>query len=543
MTKQWLVSLDTDQIKSFVFATGRLKEIRGASILLDWLNREETLNLAKTSGGQRIYAGGGSAMFIFTDEGKANAFCLAVQERYRKATGAATITGAVVGYEKTQPFSQVVRQAARQLRRAKADGRLPVSLLAQPFWQRCQRCGLYPVTVSERLSDNQTLLLCAVCQTKRDQAKPRQKAAAQPSSGPLARLQQAAAKTGIAWPEHLAEAEELGDLGQQSRPANYLGFIYADGNGIGRIIEHELKDEAALTEFSAILETAMLAAVLEATQPHWSQQSGLLPFIPVLIGGDDIILITTADTALPIAHKICLAFQEKVNQQLAGAQSITKSDDEPLTVAMSAGVVIAKASHPVFALETLAGELLQSAKKLSRTFQQRGHGQVSTLDFRVITSPTANSWEKVLEQEFRLPTPTDAMGHLLTATCRPYPCHRVEGVSRPAWDDLVAAVQRLKQDGFPRNKLHAWQDMLWYDPPIASVLALNQMRQRLNTKHREAMAYIADRLFLEKRSPFSLADELYLLEPFNRQDYLSPLPDMTELYEFIATAATTEDAP
>ena len=540
MTKQWLVSLDTDQIKSFVFATGRLKEIRGASILLDWLNREETLKLAEEKGGRLIYAGGGSAMFVFSgdDDTNANAFTKAVQQRYREATGDATITAVVVPYEASQPFPQTVRQAARQLRHAKASGRLPVSLLAQPLWTRCQRCGLYPVTERERLSGNQTLLLCAVCKTKRDRAKPRQEATTPAVSGPLARLQEAATKAGITWPTHLAEAEELGDLGQQSRPANYLGFIYADGNGIGRIIEHELEDEEALAKFSQILETAMLAAVIEATQPHWPQQGKLLPFIPVLIGGDDIILITTADTALPIAHKICLAFQEKVNRQLAEAQF----GSQPLTVAMSAGVVIAKASHPIFALETLAGELLQSAKKLSRTFQQQGHGQVCTLDFRVITSPTANSWEKVLEQEFRLPTPPDAMGHLLTATCRPYPCQRVEGVSRPAWDDLVAAVQRLKQDGFPRNKLHVWQDMLWYDPPIAGVLALSQMRQRLSAAHKQTMAHIADRLYLEKRSPLSLADDLYLLEPFNRQDYLSPLPDITEVYEFIAAAAV-EDAP
>lgn len=30
----WLVSLDTDQIKQYVFSTGRLKEIMGASALL-----------------------------------------------------------------------------------------------------------------------------------------------------------------------------------------------------------------------------------------------------------------------------------------------------------------------------------------------------------------------------------------------------------------------------------------------------------------------------------------------------------------------------
>jgi len=534
VTKQWLVSLDTDQIKSFVFATGRLKEIRGASALLDRLNRIDTVALATQYGGQSVYTGGGSGMFTFDNPVRADNFCKTVQTRYREKTGAATISGVIIPYETDQPFSQATRQATRQLRLVKASGQLPVSLLTQSFWSRCQRCGLYPATHLERLPANQTMFLCDICQIKRQNANPGEELQPDDTAGPLARLQKAAADSGIVWPHHLQEADELNDLGACSHPSNYLGFIYADGNGIGQLIEHHLQSEDELKRFSNILETAMLQAVIQATQLYWRNHTTTLPFIPVLIGGDDIILITTADTALPIAHKICLAFQQEVNQKLAEASTSGQFSGKRLEVAMSAGVVIAKASHPIFALEELAGELLRSAKRLSHTFQEQNHGQVCTLDFRVITTPTANSWEKVREQEFRLPTPPDSTGRLLTATCRPYACLRVPGVSRPSWDDIVTAIQTLKRHGFPRNKLHAWQDMLWQDPPIASILALQQMRQRLSVEHKDVMAQIAQNLFLEKHAPLALADDLYLCEPFNRQEYLSPLPDITEAYEFIS---------
>lgn len=536
MTKQWLVSLDTDQIKSFVFATGRLKEIRGASTLLDRLNRIDTVALATQYSGHPVYTGGGSGMFTFDDPVQADNFCKAVQTSYREVSGAATISGVVIPYEADQPFGQVTRQAARQLRIAKANGHLPVSLLAQPFWSRCQRCGLYPVIHGESLPANQTLFLCDVCQTKRRNVNPGKEIQAENTADPLARVQKAAENYGLAWPHHLQEVDELNDLGACSHPSNYLGFIYADGNGIGQLIEHHLQTEDELRLFSNILETAMLQAVIQATQPYWHNYTTTLPFIPVLIGGDDIILITTADTALPIAQKICLAFQQEVNQKLAEASASGQFGGEKLELAMSAGVVIAKASHPIFALEELADELLHSAKRLSQTFQKRNHGRVCTLDFRVITTPTANSWEKVREQEFRLPTPPDSTGRLLIATCRPYACQRVPGVSRPSWDDIVTAIQALKRHGFPRNKLHAWQNMLWQDPQIASVLALQQMRQRLSAEHKEVMAQIAENLFLEKHAPLALADDLYLCEPFNRQEYLSPLPDITEAYEFISEA-------
>jgi hypothetical protein len=36
-----LVAMDTDHIKQYVFATDKLKEIRGASSILDRLNREK----------------------------------------------------------------------------------------------------------------------------------------------------------------------------------------------------------------------------------------------------------------------------------------------------------------------------------------------------------------------------------------------------------------------------------------------------------------------------------------------------------------------
>jgi len=43
-----LVSYDTYRIKEYVFATGDLKEIRGASGILDELNRKETERVIKS---------------------------------------------------------------------------------------------------------------------------------------------------------------------------------------------------------------------------------------------------------------------------------------------------------------------------------------------------------------------------------------------------------------------------------------------------------------------------------------------------------------
>src|ERR1019366_5108227 len=90
-----LVALDTDHIKEYVFGTDKLKEIRGASSLLDRLNRTKMKELANLYNGATIFANGGSGLFLI-ESTKAEAFVLRVEREYRQLTaGGASITGVV----------------------------------------------------------------------------------------------------------------------------------------------------------------------------------------------------------------------------------------------------------------------------------------------------------------------------------------------------------------------------------------------------------------------------------------------------------------
>src|SRR5256885_12458059 len=86
---QSLIAFDTDHIKGYVFGTNRLKEIRGASSILDRLNRIETVRIAKDFDAEKIYAHGGSALFI-VDSDQAEALGKAVQKLYHEETGGGT---------------------------------------------------------------------------------------------------------------------------------------------------------------------------------------------------------------------------------------------------------------------------------------------------------------------------------------------------------------------------------------------------------------------------------------------------------------------
>src|SRR5438094_7390130 len=95
--KRFLVALDTNHIKQYVFATDKLKEIRGASSILDALNRRAMIHLAQEGGAETIYANGGSGQFLINgDEETARKFGQRIQQAYRERTGGgASITFAL----------------------------------------------------------------------------------------------------------------------------------------------------------------------------------------------------------------------------------------------------------------------------------------------------------------------------------------------------------------------------------------------------------------------------------------------------------------
>src|SRR5947209_18528703 len=89
-----LVAFDTDRIKEYVFGTDKLKEIRGASSILDRLNREEMSRIVHQAdpGAKTIYANGGSGLFLVATD-KADKIRQHIhREFHRKTVGGVTVT-------------------------------------------------------------------------------------------------------------------------------------------------------------------------------------------------------------------------------------------------------------------------------------------------------------------------------------------------------------------------------------------------------------------------------------------------------------------
>src|SRR4051794_4568792 len=139
--QRFLVVTDTPGIKQFVFGTDPLAEVRGASALLDRLNRHETPrilseSLSAAGGGLRrtVYANGGTGQFIVDADGPGSLDeALATLARnYRRATGGEVrIASSFAAFDGDDSYPRAVRDAYGQLRNRREieSGHRTVALL------------------------------------------------------------------------------------------------------------------------------------------------------------------------------------------------------------------------------------------------------------------------------------------------------------------------------------------------------------------------------------------------------------------------------
>lgn len=255
---------------------------------------------------------------------------------------------------------------------------------------------------------------------------------------------------------------DLNEIGAASRPDRYIGVVYADGNNVGRLIA-TLSTPDDLRRASEHLSTAatdaVFAALAHCLQPvevrRKRQRAVVHPFEILTIGGDDLLLIVPGSRAFDVALMIASAFERSLAQRLPAPSGVYASNavhtrytratpvtQEPYTpsVGLSAGVVIAHESAPIFFLRDLVEELLKRAKKLARRYAAQGY-YGGAIDFMVLKSVTMVS-DSV--EAFRKAALHDESDRRLTA--RPYTWHEVAG--------LLETVRALKRANFPRSQLY-----------------------------------------------------------------------------------------
>ena len=368
MTK-FLYGASVQGIQSFILQTTKLKEIAGASELVESIctssfaeqigKKADELVLDRNA----VLNAAGNIKYIFTDEDSCRKVFLEFPKKVLEAAPGITISQAVVKFD-GDGFAEAVNELERKLR---AQRNLPAPSVTCGLMgiQRSRATGL-PASAVDKADG----YLDRASAYKREAAKNH-------------RLFDKAVDT------------ELGklfkqpyDIEKMTGHNDWIAIIHADGNGLGKVVRQIGKLPDKFKRFSASLDKATAAAARKATaaviKPGMSQT---FPMRPVVIGGDDLTVIIRADLAADFTKEYLKEFEIQTKSLLGG---IDESLADGLTAC--AGIAYIKSSFPYYYGYSLAEELCSAAKKGSN----RAH---SCLMFHKVQDSFILSYEDIEKRE------------------------------------------------------------------------------------------------------------------------------------------------
>jgi hypothetical protein len=428
-----LVRFDTDRIASFVFESSRPPVIAGASKILRDLNS----TIARDFADWTLLSGGGEGLLL-APRGRGAEICRRIEESYRSASaGALGVTTAWIAarpedFLSVGEIESAPRDGVRVVSgtpallsllhdeiRKKKDGRLhdrPPVAGNRPRCRSCRDREAGKTTLHDLGRKDEDGRVCDPC--------------------------------ALRWRMGQGEIEGLSfeDLikewkggAEASRKGSYLGFLYADGNGMGALFGRlqSLDDLQKLSrEVTGCFESLRGTVEEEVRKALPEQDRGRASrlFLDLLAGGDEVIWILPAALAVHVAERLdgWLAAEVAAREELA--EVLAQQRRKGLSIGI--GLALCGLGYPVRYQYQLAKALQKQAK--DRTYASGM--KESTIDFELLTDSSP------LSQDFK------ALRHLFTKTkekgfirtCRPYSCGELtelRGWIESAFDHDLAISQ------------------------------------------------------------------------------------------------------
>ncbi len=394
-----LVAADADQIQNLLLRSSHLREVIGGSMLLTRFCQGVKQELRTDA----IISAGGNFRLAFDSPEQARQFKESLAEDFRAQSGGTLTTAGPLAYEPVQ-FEPANRQLQQDLRLAKLSRSGEEAVAHMPFMALCASCGVELATrhatpTPELPLDRQErpIYLCATCNAKALERRDDRPGffddfrsaigAMHPDLKPLRN------------PGDPAEAVGKFDW------SRYVGYILADGNGMGKLFD-QCRSEEALADLSQALDRALWAGLAEPINhllerlDERKQKPNWMPIVPLIVGGDDLLALVPARYALDIARRIGEQFERSLNAGATIALSVIICQNHyPYSLAYERGKHLLKASKRIgkaFGLSTVTFEVIKGNALADGDEEGQGSRPRSTLKPYVIGAP-----EKIAAAETR----------------------------------------------------------------------------------------------------------------------------------------------
>ena len=416
-----VVKITFQRIQQFLFAVPRLKAMIGANALLGETIRNELVDLAKENGAQSLdwpngqmntehdplsdrnidgqyrdnpqelynsgitSRDGGHFHAVFNNKASAQAFLVQAQ---------ALIQGRLPGVR----MSAHIQELGKQSELWNQPGAWGEQNPRLPYFQICQDTG---DRLANKYRENETppyvSSLVTQLESKADDFY-------QDKTTEIIGLLRKAGKL----PSLDGEPRIPKDLSELAGADGYIAVIHADGNGMGarrklyagssepeegEDLENFIQREATNERFFHAMRVAVRRAVVDALAstftPDVLEKSYKLPYQLLMLGGDDLLLVTRPEHAFPFIIEYARALKDL---------QVPYQGEDTRPISIGAGIAIASHKLPFHRLYELAEQLAGSAKKLYRAQGPDNGSQTpperSVVDWMVSTG----SWLEDVEQ-------------------------------------------------------------------------------------------------------------------------------------------------
>jgi hypothetical protein len=458
---KYLYGASVQGIQGFIFQTNKLKEIIGASELIEQICTTKFWQVAgiKEHDANIILNAAGNIKYVFEDKTACERFVRNFPKMVTEMASGITISQAVVAFESQVSKDDIVLLDKRlAIQRNKAVQIPSTNLMVSEVSRRTGGAGVRKENNPDSPNNFDVLDLAQS-----------QKRAASKDNSLLSKI------VGIG--SELKFPKEMDDISSKDSK-NWIAVVHADGNNLGQKISKVMESndiQEALKSFSVKLNQATIQATQDAFNDVFNkviEKDNEVTFRPVLLGGDDLTAIIRGDLAIEFTKKFLEKFEKYTKSNFVGFSKkyglVEDLFENGLTAC--AGIAFIKSSYPFHYGVKLSESLCKEAKNLSKSINP--HQTPSSLLFHKVHSSFVEEYDDIIEKELT------AKGNV-QFNYGPYFTKPQEGEGYLTISDLLTQVKEINLTNAPKSSLTKWLIELRQDESRAE-----QLHQRINTLYK-----------------------------------------------------------
>ncbi|MBM7582853.1 GTP cyclohydrolase III [Caldicoprobacter guelmensis] len=356
------------KIKKYFLENNRIKDIRGASTIIKYMNEELTRQFLSQRYIEEcaLYCGGGNVLMLLPG-GQGSEACRQLEECFAKVSLTAKVAFEFISCtinELFNDYSQKMRALHERIEERKKTKVYPIN--PDSDLEEIVIDGKkIDFTCVERInSRGEVCRLCSVRDAKYIVITPEGRMAACPS---CMRKNMVGKDKAIFYEEYQrvigrSPKWDVASISDLKDSHGHVAVIYADGNNMGNVvmnIRNPLQNMYFSRKVDYTTKRCVYSAIHKVMRDH-------ARFEAIALGGDDVFIIVPGDVSLEIVNEIIEGFDRSFNYELT----------------MSAGICIAKHNTPLQSMFQVAQAKLKSAKALAR----ESGVKYGTVDVEVIES-------------------------------------------------------------------------------------------------------------------------------------------------------------